>query len=469
MALLLLLRVVALLLFLGDQGIALPRPAPTVSSRSSFHSLRYFYTAASEDNEWLPSFTIVGYMDDKRICQYDSTVQVKRPCVSWMKKVVKDDPHYWKDETEVSQNAELFFKESLVTAKNRYNQSGGYHTLQQMYGCELRRDGSKGGYRQYAYDGKDFISFDKETLTWTAADVEALITKRRWDAQSSRNYYLKDYLEKECIEWLQKYLEYGKETLLRTEKPEVMVTRKEEHDGMETLICRVGGFYPKEIDIDWTRDGEVWQQDVFHGLVSPNSDGTYYTWRSITVDPKERKHYKCHVEHDALQNPVDVAWKEPPLASKLGLIVGCVVVVLLLPIAVIAVYFKKRQRRKMSEKHQDDYKTVSEKRQRRKTSGSDKKSNISKEESDEGFSSSREASEKGAHYSEERVSLCTSGGSGSSVTASEKGAHYSEERVSLCPSGSSGSIEIVHEKDTHNSEERTSLCPSGSSGSTETV
>nr|XP_016854838.1 PREDICTED: major histocompatibility complex class I-related gene protein-like [Anolis carolinensis] len=180
-----------------------------------------------------------------------------------------------------------------------------------MYGCDLRKDGSKAGYRQYAYDGKDFISFDKETLTWTAADVEAQTTKRKWDAQSMRNQYLKAYLEEECIEWLKKYLEYGKETLLRTETPEVMVTRKVDHDGMETLICRVGGFYPKEIDIEWTRDGEVWTQDVFHGLVSPNSDGTYYTWRSITVDPKERERYQCHVEHNGLLKPVDVAWEEP--------------------------------------------------------------------------------------------------------------------------------------------------------------
>nr|XP_060615624.1 class I histocompatibility antigen, F10 alpha chain-like [Anolis sagrei ordinatus] len=280
-------------------------------------------------------------MDDQRICQYDSTVREKRPCVSWMKKVGKDDPRYWEDETEVSQTAELFFKESLVTARNRYNQSRGYHTLQQMYGCEVRRDGSKGGYRQYAYDGKDFISFDKETLSWTAADVEALTTKRRWDAQSSRNYYLKDYLEGNCIEWLQKYLEYGKETLLRREKPEVTVTRKAEHDGMETLTCRVRGFYPKDIDIDWTRDGEVRRQDVFHGLVSPNSDGTYYTWRSITVEPKDRKRYKCHVEHDALQNPVDVPCEEP--ASNLGLIIGCVLGLLCLiyVMAGIAVYFSE--------------------------------------------------------------------------------------------------------------------------------
>uniref|UniRef100_H9GR57 Ig-like domain-containing protein n=1 Tax=Anolis carolinensis TaxID=28377 RepID=H9GR57_ANOCA len=335
MARLLLLRVVALLL-LGHLGIALPPPAPAVSS----HSLRYFYTAASEDNKWLSSFIIVGYVDDQQICQYDSIMREKRPCVPWMSKVEEEDPSYWEEETEMSRNSEQFFKESLVTAKNRYNQSGGFHTLQQMYGCDLRKDGSKAGYRQYAYDGKDFISFDKETLTWTAADVEAQFTKRKWDAQYTRNQYLKAYLEEECILWLKKYLEYGKETLLRTEAPEVKVTRKEDYDGMETLICRVWGFYPKEIDIEWTRDGEVWMQDTFHGLVSPNSDGTYYTWRSVTVDPKERERYTCHVEHDGLPSPVDMAWKEP--ASK-SVLIGCSVGILL-PITGLGVYFLNRQR-----------------------------------------------------------------------------------------------------------------------------
>ncbi|XP_062828988.1 major histocompatibility complex class I-related gene protein-like isoform X5 [Anolis carolinensis] len=457
MARLLLLRVVSVLL-LGHPGIALPPPAPGVSSSSS-HSLRYFYTAASEDNK---SFIIVGYVDDQRICQYDSTVKEKRPSVPWMSKVEEEDPSYWKDESEVSRNAEVFFKESLVIARNRYNQSGGFHTLQQMYGCDLRKDGSKAGYRQYAYDGKDFISFDKETLTWTAADVEAQITKRTWDAQSTQNQYLKAYLEEECIEWLEKYLEYGKETLLRTETPEVMVTRKVDHDGMETLICRVGGFYPKEIDIEWTRDGEVWTQDVFHGLVSPNSDGTYYTWRSITVDPKERERYQCHVEHDGLLKPVDVAWEEP--ASNLGLIIECVVVALLAiayiavlaflfiieyvlwallaiaAIAVLAVYFTSKlvligcavgillpitglavyfqlileiledfrglQNSNKKVLASDQKFNISEE-------GSDKKSNTSKEESDEGFASTEEASEKDSHNSEESTSLCSSGSSGS--------------------------------------------------------
>ncbi|XP_062828991.1 major histocompatibility complex class I-related gene protein-like isoform X2 [Anolis carolinensis] len=364
MALLLLLRVVALLL--GHPGIAPLNPAPGVSS----HSLKYFYTAISEDNELLSSFYVVGYMDDQRISQYDSTVRLELPCVSWMKKVEEVDPSYWKDETEVSRNSEQFFKENLVIARNRYNQSRGFHTLQQMYGCDLRKDGSKGGYRQYAYDGKDFISFDKETLTWTAADGAAQKTKRKWDAQSMRNQYLKAYLQETCIEWLKKYLDYGKETLLRTETPEVMVTRKVDHDGMETLICQVGGFYPKDIDIEWTRDGEVWQQDTFHGLVSPNSDGTYYTWKSIKVDPKDRGRYKCHVEHDGLLKPVDLAWEEP--ASKLGLILGCAMGILLLSTG-IAVYFIKWQHdRRITSRCQYGCQAASIR---------DQKSNISKEAS----------------------------------------------------------------------------------------
>nr|ACD54837.1 MHC class I antigen [Iguana iguana] len=312
----------------------------------SSHSLHYFTTAVSEPGQEVPQFFSVGYVDDQQFVSYDTNTRRRLPTVPWIKKVDEDDPQYWERNSQRVQGTEETFQVNLLTALKYYNQSGGLHTWQWMYGCELRNDGSKGGHMQFAYDGKDYISLDKETLTWTAADVPAQNTKRKWDPDSARNQRAKAYLEEECIDWLERYLGYGKETLLRRNPPEVKVTLKADDDNMETLICRADGFYPKEIDISWTKDGKNWMQDTFHGLLSPNSDGTYYTWWSIKIDPKDRERYKCRVEHDGLEKPLDLAWEESVSASNLGLIIACVVGAVLLVAVMIAgtaVYIKKRQ------------------------------------------------------------------------------------------------------------------------------
>ncbi|KAJ6651764.1 hypothetical protein lerEdw1_020077 [Lerista edwardsae] len=210
-----------------------------------------------------------------------------------------------------------------------------------MYGCELSGDGTRKGYYQYSYDGRDFLALDKETLTWTAADAAAGITKRNWEAEPAIAQGRKFYLEEECIEWLRKYLRYGNETLQRKEPPEVTVTRKAGQEGLETLLCRAHGFYPKEIEATWRRDGEARQGDTFRGTVSPNADGTYYTWLSIEVDPQERSRFWCHVEHDGLWEPLDVAVEE---AVPVWLVAVGVVLLLgvLLALAVAGVFLYLR-------------------------------------------------------------------------------------------------------------------------------
>ncbi|XP_078244089.1 class I histocompatibility antigen, F10 alpha chain isoform X2 [Pogona vitticeps] len=95
------------------------------------------------------------------------------------------------------------------------------------------------------------------------------------------------------------------------EAPVVKVTKKGDYDGMEMLVCQAYGFYPREIDALWTKDGEVWVQDTFHRTVAPNSDGTYHAWLSIRIDPKDSDRYRCHIDHNGLQEPLDLAWEEP--------------------------------------------------------------------------------------------------------------------------------------------------------------
>uniref|UniRef100_A0A670ZJQ9 Ig-like domain-containing protein n=1 Tax=Pseudonaja textilis TaxID=8673 RepID=A0A670ZJQ9_PSETE len=173
-------------------------------------------------------------------------------------------------------------------------------TWQVNLGCELRQDGSKGGFLHYGYDGMDFISFDKETLRWVTAQSQAQKVKEEWEEDPRWSQESKVFLEETCIAWLQRYLNSGNSGLvaLSAEPPVGKVTHKVEDERLEVLTCQAFGFYPKEIQAIWTRDGEACKYETRLKNVAPNSDGTYYVQLSIEIDPKERDHFRCHLEHE---------------------------------------------------------------------------------------------------------------------------------------------------------------------------
>ena len=86
-----------------------------------------------------------------------------------------------------------------------------------MYGCEWddETDEVKGFY-QWGYDGEDFISFDLKTGTYVSPKQQAVITKHKWDHDKALRARDKHYLTQICPEWLKKYVNYGRSSLLRT-------------------------------------------------------------------------------------------------------------------------------------------------------------------------------------------------------------------------------------------------------------
>ncbi|XP_025913016.1 class I histocompatibility antigen, F10 alpha chain-like isoform X2 [Apteryx rowi] len=296
----------------------------------------------SEPSPGLPAFVSVGYVDGETIMRYGSE-QRAEPGAGWMKANL--DQQYWDHQTEIAQVNQQTFRLNLDTLQKRYNQSGGYHTRQSMYGCDLLEDGGIRGFYQHAYDGRDFLALDKDALTFTAADAGAEITKGKWEAAAVPER-MKYYLEKTCIEWLQKYVEYGKATLERRERPVVQVSGKES-DGLLTLSCRAHGFYPRSIDINWLRKGRVQAQETKRGSTAPNSDGTYHAWASIEALAAEKDEYQCRVEHASLPEPGLYSWE--PQSNLLPIIIGVVVAVLVV-IAAIAGFVVWKSRSGMREK-----------------------------------------------------------------------------------------------------------------------
>ncbi|KAM6472334.1 major histocompatibility complex class I-related gene protein-like isoform 2-T3 [Liasis olivaceus] len=282
----------------------------SASSSSSWHSLYYSYTFVSEPSQGLPRFSILESLDDQPIARYDSNTQEYRSLAPWMEEVKKQEP-LWEEYAGIARKAEQDFGRNLATLQKYYNCSEGFHTLQWRYGCEQNGYSELRGSDQDGYDGRTYISFDKRTLSWTAYDGAVQLSKRKLEGDPSVAKHLKYYLEETCTEMLRNRLTYGKEALLRTEPPAVKVMAEAEFGFMETHICQLHGFFPKEIKATWRKDGEVWQQDTSHGFVAPNSDGTYHFWISIRINRSDRNHFQCHVEHDGLQKPLNVVLQMP--------------------------------------------------------------------------------------------------------------------------------------------------------------
>ncbi|CAL8373986.1 unnamed protein product [Boreogadus saida] len=184
---------------------------------SVLHSMRIFYTASSGLSTF-PEFVGVGMVDGVQFNYYDSNTQRVVLKQDWMERYTRDNPDYLERNTRIRKGSQQCFKVKIGIFKQCFNQTGGAHMVQWMYGCEWDDDDdSTDGYDQYGYDGEDFISFDLEHLTWVAPVNQAVTTKQRWDGLRARNEQNKYYYTNECVGWLKKYLAYGKSTLQRTE------------------------------------------------------------------------------------------------------------------------------------------------------------------------------------------------------------------------------------------------------------
>uniref|UniRef100_A0A8C5MNA6 Ig-like domain-containing protein n=1 Tax=Leptobrachium leishanense TaxID=445787 RepID=A0A8C5MNA6_9ANUR len=272
----------------------------------SGHSLQYYHTGVSVQGHGLPLYTSVGYVDGIQITRYGSDTGRFVPVAPWMQKV--EDPDYWEEETQNGKRAETVNKHNVRISMYRFNQTEGFHVFQEMYGCELSDDGSTRGYWQYGYDRMDLMALDTERGVYYPLTEQFKLSALRWNSPEVRTgERAKDYLETDCINWLKKYLEYGKEELERRVRPEVKVSSRPSGSAMK-LHCQVYGFHPRDVDVNWMKNGMDYIPSDEAKQVLPNSDGTYQLRVSVEVTPEKGASYSCHVDHSSLDEPLSVTW-----------------------------------------------------------------------------------------------------------------------------------------------------------------
>ncbi|XP_065326407.1 major histocompatibility complex class I-related gene protein-like [Pelmatolapia mariae] len=275
----------------------------TASVSAVKHSLKYFYTASSQVPNF-PEFVVVGMVDEVQMVQFDSNTMKAVSKQDWMKRNI--DEQYWERETGGFVSAQQVFKANIEIAKQRFNQTGGVHIFQQMYGCEWDYVTNEvGGYEQFGYDGEDFIIFDLQTETWVAPKQQAVVTKHKWDSNKAFLTSVKNYYTQICPEWLKKYLNYGRSSLMRTVPPSLRLFLQK--SSSSAISCHATGFYPNRAEMIWRKDGEETHEGVEIGEILTSNDGTFQMSVNLdltSVKAEDWRRYDCVFQFSGINENV---------------------------------------------------------------------------------------------------------------------------------------------------------------------
>ncbi|CAM4661973.1 unnamed protein product [Leuciscus chuanchicus] len=184
---------------------------------SELHKLYTAYTGINEQTAaGIQEFIAETRLDDQQIDYYDSNIKKIIPKQDWMEEFTFTE--MWKEDTKIREDVQQIYKNNIHVIMKRFNQSGGVHMYQRMYGCDYDdKTEYSHGFDRYTYDGQEFITLGVRERRYTAHVPQAIPTVEKWNNDGERFTVLKQYYDHECVYWLKHFLALRKAGFERIE------------------------------------------------------------------------------------------------------------------------------------------------------------------------------------------------------------------------------------------------------------
>ncbi|XP_030266448.1 major histocompatibility complex class I-related gene protein-like [Sparus aurata] len=279
-----------------------------------------------------------------------------------MNRATEDDPDYWERQTSFWRGKEQSARANIEFYKEGFNRSGGIHVYQVSHGCEWDDEtGKVHGFNVISYDGVEVAMFDVNAKVCIPMKPEAEARYRSNDDRGGFTF-VQHRLMQECPERLKKSLDYGKRVLQRTELPSVYLLQK---TPSSPVSCLATGFYPHRAAIFWRKDGEEIHEQVDHGELLNNHDGSFQMSVDLNMSlirADDWRRYHCVFQLSGVEEDI-VTELDPALirtnwveeSSSLFITVAAVITVfIILTVFITVTVYRRRKDQDPSPSPEDD-------------------------------------------------------------------------------------------------------------------